>query len=151
MRYSIDVSLENNEEFSTFLNTKIREFNNEHSIHHKNVREKESVQPINIIVTNDEGRWIGGITAEVYWNWLEINDIWFDKKFRGNGLGSSLLSETEEIALGKGATKVMLTTFEFQARSFYELHGYKVVGEVRDYPPGSSYYTMVKLLDPVME
>lgn len=151
MKYSIDVSLENNEEFSTFLNTKIREFNNEHSINHKNVREKEAVQPINIIVTNDEGRWIGGITAEVYWNWLEINDFWFDKKIRGNGLGSSLLSETEQVALGRGATKVMLTTFEFQARSFYELHGYKVVGEVRDYPPGSSYYTMVKLLDPVME
>ncbi|KIL74153.1 hypothetical protein SD77_2963 [Bacillus badius] len=41
MKYSIDVLLENNEKFSTFLNTKIREFNNEHSIHHKNVRKKD--------------------------------------------------------------------------------------------------------------
>ncbi|WP_041096294.1 GNAT family N-acetyltransferase [Bacillus badius] len=146
MKYSIDVSLENNEKFSTFLNTKIREFNNEHSIHHKNVRKKGSVQPINIIVTDDEGRWIGGITAETYWNWLEINDFWFEEKFRGKGLGSSLLSKLEQIGLIKGATQVLLTTFKFQARSFYELHGYKVVGEVKDYPPGSSYYTMVKSL-----
>lgn len=147
MKYSIDVSLENNEKFSIFLNTKIREFNNEHSIHHKNVRKKGSVQPINIIVTDDEGRWIGGITAETYWNWLEINDFWFEEKFRGKGLGSSLLSKLEQIGLIKGATQVLLTTFKFQARSFYELHGYKVVGEVKDYPPGSSYYTMVKSLE----
>ncbi|MGC8229348.1 GNAT family N-acetyltransferase [Pseudobacillus badius] len=147
MKYSIDVSLENNEKFSIFLNTKVREFNNEHSIHHKNVRKKGSVQPINIIVTDDEGRWIGGITAETYWNWLEINDFWFEEKFRGKGLGSSLLSKLEQIGLIKGATQVLLTTFKFQARSFYELHGYKVVGEVKDYPPGSSYYTMVKSLE----
>lgn|SRR5699024_10453500 len=146
MNYSIDVLLESNEKFSTFLNTKIREFNNDYSIYHKNARRKESIQPINIIVTDDEDRWIGGITAETYWNWLEINDYWFDEKNRGKGLGSSLLSKTEEIALENGATRVMLTTFEFQARSFYELHGYKVVGEVKDYPPGSSYYIMVKSL-----
>jgi len=146
MNYSIDVLLESNEKFSTFLNTKIREFNNDYSIYHKNARRKESIQPINIIVTDDEDRWIGGITAETYWNWLEINDYWFDEKNRGKGLGSSLLSKTEEIALENGATREMLTTFEFQARSFYELHGYKVVGEVKDYPPGSSYYIMVKSL-----
>jgi hypothetical protein len=39
-----------------------------------------------------------------------------------------------------------LTTFDFQARSFYEIKGYKVVGEIKDYPPGSSYFTMVKEL-----
>ncbi|MFD1363260.1 GNAT family N-acetyltransferase [Lentibacillus salinarum] len=138
MKYSTDVSLEN-------------EFNNEHSIHHKSAKRNESVQPTNIIVTDDKDRWIGGIIAEVYWNWLEINDFWFDENFRGKGLGSSLLSKTEEIASGKGATSVMLTTFEFQVRSFYELYGYKVVGEVRDYPPGSSYYTMVKSLEPIMD
>lgn len=146
MKYSIAISLENNKDFSSFLKSKIRDFNDEHSIHHKNVREKDSVQPIHIIVTDSEDRWIGGISAEVYWNWLEINDFWFDEKFRGNGLGSLLLSKTEEIAIKKGATKVLLTTFDFQARSFYELFDYKVVGEIKDYPPGSCYYMMVKRL-----
>ena len=47
---------------------------------------------------------------------------------------------------GYGATKALLTTYEFQARTFYEAHGYQVVGEIKDYPPGSSYYTMVKVL-----
>lgn len=30
MNYNIEVSLENNDKFSTFLNTMIKEFNNEH-------------------------------------------------------------------------------------------------------------------------
>ncbi|HET7657032.1 MAG TPA: GNAT family N-acetyltransferase [Bacillales bacterium] len=146
MNYSMEILLEKNEEFSSFLKNMIREFNNEHSVYHKEARKKGSVHPINIIVSDENERWIGGITAEVYWDWLEINDFWFSEQFRSKGIGSSLLGKTEEIARENGATKALLTTFEFQARSFYEIHGYKVVGEIKDYPPGSSYYTMVKIL-----
>ncbi|MBK3496370.1 GNAT family N-acetyltransferase [Viridibacillus sp. YIM B01967] len=146
MNYQIEVSLDKNEEFSTFLSTKIMEFNNEHSIHHREVRKVGSRHPINIIVTNEQQQWVGGISAEVYWNWVEINDFWFGEEFRGKGLGSELLNKTEKLAIEKGAEKALLTTYDFQARSFYELKGYEVVGEIKDYPPGSSYFTMVKKL-----
>ncbi|QFF99052.1 GNAT family N-acetyltransferase [Psychrobacillus glaciei] len=146
MNYSIEVLLEENDDFSSFLKQKIKEFNNEQSVPHNEVRKKGSVQPINIVVMNDTNQWIGGITAEIYWNWLEINKFWFSPEFRGRGLGSLLLDKTERIAKDRGASKVLLTTFEFQARTFYETRGYKVVGEVKDYPPGSSYFTMVKTL-----
>jgi GNAT superfamily N-acetyltransferase len=146
MNYNIEIQLENNEEFSTFLNTKIKEFNNDHSIHHREVRKKDAVQPINIIVSNEKKEWLGGINADVYWDWVEINDFWFSKNYRGKGLGGILLDKTEAIAKEKGAKKALLTTFEFQARTFYEMRGYKVVGEIKDYPPGSNYYTMVKSL-----
>ncbi|KQL18365.1 GNAT family N-acetyltransferase [Cytobacillus solani] len=146
MNYKIEISLDNNEKFSTFLHENIREFNNEHSIHHKEARKKEAVQPINIIVSDNKENWIGGLNADVYWNWLEINDFWFSEKYRGKGLGGLLLDKAEKIAKEKGAKNALLTTFEFQARSFYEIKGYQVVGEINDYPPGSSYYTMVKPL-----
>ncbi|USK57718.1 GNAT family N-acetyltransferase (plasmid) [Cytobacillus solani] len=146
MNYKIEISLDNNEKFSTFLHENIRQFNNERSIHHKEARKKEAVQPINIIVSDDKENWIGGLNADVYWNWLEINDFWFSEKYRGKGLGGLLLDKAEKIAKEKGAKNALLTTFEFQARSFYEIKGYQVVGEIKDYPPGSSYYTMVKPL-----
>lgn len=146
MNYKIEISLDNNEKFSAFLHENIREFNNEHSIHHKEARKKEAGQPINIIVSDDKENWIGGLNADVYWNWLEINDFWFSEKYRGQGLGGLLLDKAEKIAKEKGAKNALLTTFEFQARSFYEIKGYQVVGEINDYPPGSSYYTMVKPL-----
>jgi len=146
MDYSIEVSLEQNEEFSAFLKQKIRDFNNEKSIHHREVRREGAIQPITIVVFDNDRKWIGGISAEVYWDWLEIHDFWLREDYRGKQLGSFLLDKTEAIAREKGATKSLLTTFEFQARTFYETHQYTVVGEIKDYPPGSSYYTMVKPL-----
>lgn len=97
-------------------------------------------------MSNDQQQWIGGISAEVYWNWVEINNFWFSEEFRGKGIGSELLDKTEKLAIDEGAEKALLTTYDFQARSFYELKGYKVVGEIKEYPPGSSYFTMVKIL-----
>jgi GNAT superfamily N-acetyltransferase len=146
MNYSIDVSLAQNEEFSVFLKQKIRDFNNDKSIHHREVRKEGAVQPINIVVFDNDQKWVGGISAEVYWDWLKIHDFWLREDFRGKRLGSLLLDKIEAIAREKGATKALLTTFEFQARTFYEMHQYTVVGEIKDYPPGSSYYTMVKML-----
>ena len=146
MKYNIEILLENNDNFEDYLKEKVKTYNNKHSIHHKKAREEGSVQPINIMVSDDHEKWIGGISADVYWEWLEINDFWFSEEFRGKGLGGSLLEQTEKIAIEKGAKKALLTTFEFQARSYYESKGYKVVGEIKDYPPGSSFYTMVKIL-----
>ncbi|MBM7663224.1 GNAT superfamily N-acetyltransferase [Bacillus mesophilus] len=146
MDVKIEVLLEEDEKFSSYLHEKIKEYNNEHSIHHKEVRKKEAVQPINIIVSDLDGVCIGGLHADVYWDWVEINDLWFCKEYRGRGLGSTILNKAEKTAKEKGAKKALLTTFEFQARAFYESKGYEIVGEVKDYPPGSSFYTMVKTL-----
>lgn len=146
MNYNIETSLGENEQFSSFLQEKVKEFNNKHSEHHREIRKKGAIQPINIIVSDEEGRWLGGIHADVYWNWVEINYLWIRDDFRGKGLGSQLLERAEKLAKKLGARKALLTTCEFQARSFYEIHDYQVAGEIKDYPPGSCYYTMVKTL-----
>ena len=41
----------------------------------------------------------------------------------------------------------MLSTFSFQARDFYQRHGYRVVGQLDDYPPGETFYWMRKELN----
>ncbi|QTD41907.1 N-acetyltransferase [Sporosarcina sp. Te-1] len=146
MNYQIETILKQDEAFAAFLRTKIREYNNERSVHHAKAREEGSVLPIFLIATDENHEWIGGIAAEVYWNWLEINHFWVHERYRGQGLGRQLIEKTENIAIEKGAEKALVTTFEFQARSYYEEKGYEVVGEIKDYPPGCSYYTMVKKL-----
>lgn len=146
MDYQVEILLENHDDFTTFLNTKMREYNDEHSPYHKESRKRGSVRPLNLIATDFQQQWIGGITAEVYWGWVEINKFWFSQEFRGKGIGGQLLAKAEETAKQMGATKALLTTYDFQARSFYEARGYQVVGEIKDYPPGSCYFTMVKTL-----
>lgn len=146
MEYQVEVLREQHEDFTNFLSEKIRAFNNEQSLHHRESRQQGAVLPLQLIVTDQQQQWIGGITAEVYWGWVEIHKFWFSEEYRGKGMGKKLLAQAEWVAKDMGATKALLTTYEFQARTFYEAHGYQVVGEIKDYPPGSSYYTMVKVL-----
>lgn len=146
MAYQIKASSEPHPEFATYLHEQLKEFNNQHSPAHKRIRPEGAIKQVHIRVEEDDGQWSGGITGEIYWNWLELNDFWLSESIRGQGLGSTLLADIERMGKEHGATRVLLTTFEFQARTFYERHGYKVVGIVEDYPPGSNYYTMVKVL-----
>ncbi|WP_338653892.1 GNAT family N-acetyltransferase [Lysinibacillus sp. Y5S-8] len=146
MEYQVEVLHEQHEAFTNFLSEKIRAYNNEHSSYHRESRQQGAIQPLQLIVTDLQQQWIGGITAEVYWGWVEIHKFWFSEEYRGKGIGAKLLAKAELVAKEMGATKALLTTYEFQARTFYEAQGYQVVGEIKDYPPGSSYYTMVKSL-----
>lgn len=146
MEYQVEVLRGQHEDFTNFLSKKIRAYNNEQSPYHRESRKKGAVLPLQLIVTDQQQQWIGGITAEVYWGWIEIHKFWFSEEYRGKGIGTKLLAQAELVAKDMGATKALLTTYEFQARTFYEAHGYQVVGEIKDYPPGSSYYTMVKVL-----
>ena len=146
MDYQIKTLPKPDPEFATYLHEQIKEFNNQHSPLHKQARAEGAVKPVHIMVVDADGQWQGGITASLFWNWLELEDFWLPEALRSQGVGSSILVQIEQIGREQGARKVLLTTFEFQARTFYERHGYKVVGVVEDYPPGSNYYTMVKML-----
>lgn len=53
---------------------------------------------------------------------------------RGRGIGAQLMQFAEELFLGK-AKHIFLcvSSFNIRARRFYELHGYRAVGEFKDY------------------
>lgn len=133
--------------FSAFLKEQIRHFNNVHSPWHRASRKEGARKALSIMVTDQDGEWLGGLSGEVYWDWLEVDDFWLQDHLRGQGLGSQLLAQLEHLAMERGATKAFLTTFSFQARGFYERQGYTVVGTLPDYPPGQSLFTMMKHLD----
>lgn len=55
-------------------------------------------------------------------------------EFRGQGIGSMLLSYAEEMFRGKSKYIFLcVSSFNKKAQSFYDRHGYKVVGELKDY------------------
>lgn len=143
LNYQIKVSTETDQVFKTYLRNQVRQFNQEVSSEFKKLHEIK-VKPFHIIVNNNEAECIGGLTGRIIWDWLEVDYFWLSEKSRSKGIGREVLVRAEAHAKGLGVSKVLLMTFEFQARSFYEKHGYKVVGEIKDYPPGSVYYTMVK-------
>ena len=48
--------------------------------------------------------------------------------------------ERYSLAIGRGCTGATLTTFEHQARPFYEKLGYVVFGTLEGYPAGTRQY-----------
>ena len=87
---------------------------------------------------------MAGLTAELYWGWMFVDDLWVHESLRHQGYGSRLLAAAEEEAQKRGCARVWLRTFSFQARAFYEKYGYRVVGQLDDYPPGEVFYWMRK-------
>jgi GNAT superfamily N-acetyltransferase len=89
---------------------------------------------------------VGGVIGEVYWGWLHVDLLWVGDGLRGRGYGHRLLTAVEDRARQGGAKNAYLDTFSFQAPGFYEQHGYRVFGELADFPAGHRRYFYTKQL-----
>jgi GNAT superfamily N-acetyltransferase len=105
-----------------------------------------SVEPLALALRNDSGAIVGGLIGEMHWGWLRIDILAVEKGLRGQGWGGLLLAEAERMAVEAGCHHAWLDTFSFQARPFYEKAGYRVFGELADYPVGQSRYFLAKTL-----
>jgi GNAT superfamily N-acetyltransferase len=89
---------------------------------------------------------VGGVIGEIYWGWFHIDLLWVRDELRGRGYGHRLLATAEDEARRRGAKNAYLDTFSFQAPDFYKQHGYRVFGELGDFPPGHRRYFLTKQL-----
>ena len=89
---------------------------------------------------------VGGLIGKTYWDWFYIDLLFLKEEFRGKGYGHRLLTLAEEEALQRGAKHAFLDTFSFQAPDFYKQHGYRVFGELQDFPAGHTRYYLTKQL-----
>ncbi len=83
-----------------------------------------------------EGEIVGGVLGAIFWGWFQIDLLWVKQELRGRGYGSRLLQGAEEEARRCGAKHAFLDTFSFQAPDFYPKYGYRLFGELDDFPPG---------------
>ena len=104
------------------------------------------LQELTVLLRDAEGQVVGGLSGAMYRGWLFVKNLAVQEAFRGQRYGSRLLQAAEAEALGRGCRHAWLDTFSFQARPFYEKHGYTVFGTLEDYPPGHSRYFLRKVL-----
>ena len=98
-------------------------------------------------IADDNGKIIAGCVARMYcWNVAYIDTLWVDENYRSKGWGSKLLAEVEKTAKDKGCYLIHLDTFDFQAKEFYEKHGYEVFGVLEDCPKGHCRCYLKKFL-----
>ncbi|MFN2453316.1 MAG: GNAT family N-acetyltransferase [Pyrinomonadaceae bacterium] len=107
---------------------------------------RDDFRKLIVFVRDEANRILGGVVGGTYWGWLYIDLLWIDENLRHKGYGRKMLAAAEEEAIKRGCTQVFLDTFSFQARPFYEKHGYTVFGELKDFPPGHNRYFLQKTL-----
>lgn len=99
-----------------------------------------------VLAKDEDGKVLGGIRANAFWNYCIIELLWLSKDCRGLGTGSKLIEATEKFAKEKGFNYIRTETLSFQAKPFYEKQGFKVFGELPDYPKGHTTYCLIKAL-----
>jgi GNAT superfamily N-acetyltransferase len=102
--------------------------------------------PLAIFLKDERGAVLGGALGHVWGGWLDLDALWVTEPYRGQGYGAKLLRAAEDEARMQGCHGVFLTSFSFQAPTFYEKFGYEVVADIPDYPKGHSYQILKKAL-----
>ena len=98
------------------------------------------------VAEDDSGEIIGSITGRAYYNEAHIGDLIIDKRYRGQGIGTKLVTTVEEEYRNRGFKKITLTTFGFQAPEYYKKLGYSLEFIREDKDPKLSKYFFCKLL-----
>ena len=94
--------------------------------------------PANYVLRSAKGEVLGGLLGYVWGRWLWVSYLWVAEGERGLGHGGRLLAAAEAYAIEKGCIGAALDTLNPDARALYERHGYEVIGEIADYPPGNA-------------
>ncbi|MDY8109541.1 GNAT family N-acetyltransferase [Fulvimarina sp. 2208YS6-2-32] len=93
----------------------------------------------------DEAGVDGGIFAQIYWDWMVVENIAVPLRWRGRGLGRRLMEEAEAIARQKGCKGAWVSTYSRQAPEFYRHVGFEVFGRLPSYPGDQERLFLSKL------
>ena len=131
-------------EYRSFIKHKLRSFNDIFSPYHVKSRKEGYFSYFDIRLDEEKK---GGLVGMIYWNLMEIEDMYLSQSHRSQGYGTELLFKAIDIAHEKKLNYILLRTYSFQAKDFFYKHGFRVVGEITDYPPGESFYIMTLVLN----
>ncbi|XMB86765.1 GNAT family N-acetyltransferase [Mycoplasmatota bacterium WC44] len=99
-----------------------------------------------MIVALDNDVFVGGVQGVITEDSMNIHLLVVNEEYRNRDIGTKLMTLIEDVAVRKDIAKIYLGTVEFQARSFYEKLGYKVVMTRKNVPKGYDSYKLVKLI-----
>ncbi len=95
--------------------------------------EKERV---NWLAFDADGTLVAGLTADLLWDWLYIDELWVSEGLRGGGLGKKLMKAAESYASSRDLTGLWLWTQSWQAADFYQHLGFVEFTQFPDFPKG---------------
>lgn len=109
--------------------------------------EEDAAEEFVYIVTDESGNLLGGCILSIDGlKTASIYDLWVEAAFRRQGMASALMREAERKAKELGCYLAMVGTFDWQAKSFYDKHGYMLGDTMTDVPKGHEHFFLTKRL-----
>lgn len=139
----IRFACENNEALDQEIATRLGEFNKSQTDWFSNHPHKSKNKSCYAF---DGDKLVGGAVGFVRYNWFYLDLLFVEEAYRKQRIGSQLLRQIEDYAKKENLTGVRLETWDFQALDFYQANGYDVFGEIKDCPPGTIEYHLMKKL-----
>ena len=99
---------------------------------------------------DDEQGLVGGLSGWTWGTCAGIAMLWVREDARRSGVGAQLLAAVEQVARDRGCHQLVVSSFTFQAPSFYERHGYVETSRTEGIPvQGQADVHLAKRLEPV--
>lgn len=143
-----EIVISDNKDYQEIIQQGIKRFNNQKHPEMEvfnNYREKGYNDTFGFYAILDE-QIIGGITAHKKMEWLDVDILFINEKFRKNRIGSKLVSKAVEYCQKEKLIGMHLYTLDFQAKGFYEKQGFKLIAEIKDWPKGITRYEFIKYI-----
>lgn len=102
--------------------------------------------PLALVIRDEKEEILAGASAKTFGYWLLIENLWVCEALRGQDMGSRILQALENAAIVRGCKYALLDTLDFQAKPFYEKHGYKLKWTQEEYPTRGAKHFMTKIL-----
>jgi len=121
----------------------IKELDNE-AMRKRNIR--ADTGSFSFVMLDEEGEFVGGMQGYNYYGCCHIDLLYIREDRRKHGHGSELLKQAEKLARKRNCTFMTVSTMDFQARPFYEKHGFRLEFTRRGYENNSLLFILRKEL-----
>lgn len=105
--------------------------------------------PLAIVLRDDDGVIVGGLSGYTAWGWLYIQWLWLAETQRGAGWAGRMLDMAETEARRRTCHGAYIDTFNPTALKVYQRAGYTPFGALPDFPRGRTRTFLQKPLAPV--
>ena len=91
---------------------------------------------LGFVIRDEAGATVGVVSGYTWAGVSELKHMWVDKAHRGRGYARALLEAFVGEARRRGARRIWVSSYDFQAPGMYEKAGFERVAEFSGWPEG---------------
>jgi ribosomal protein S18 acetylase RimI-like enzyme len=114
--------------------------------HNREATGRHDGQGLGFVIRDDAGQVIGAANGYTWAGISELKQMWVHRAYRGRGHARELLDAFVEEARARGARRIWLSSYDFQAPGMYEKAGFRRMAAFEGWPEGHVNVVFCKTL-----